>query len=171
MKKIFKCGLIVAGMLALATIGMTAVNTPTPVYAAQKIYGMGKMYTIPKSLRGTWYSKSRKVRITAHTYNGKTVYHQNTKAIPERIWNPSNKAQMREQNRLIHATRNKLAGYYTNRAGGKYFTVAPWIGFEEWDMFKAKTMKVNGKTVKYLDYSNGYTGTKFFKSRSLARKY
>ena len=131
----------------------------------------GKMYTIPKSLRGTWYSKSRKVRITAHTYNGKTVYHQNTKAIPERIWNPSNKAQMREQNRLIHATRNKLAGYYTNRAGGKYFTVAPWIGFEEWDMFKAKTMKVNGKTVKYLDYSNGYTGTKFFKSRSLARKY
>lgn len=109
MKKIFKCGLIVAGMLAIAPIGMTAVNTPTPVYAAQKIYGMGKMYTIPKSLRGIWYSKSRKVRITAHTYNGKTVYHQNTKA--------------------------------------------------------------NGKTIKYLDYSNGYTGAKFFKSRSLAKKY
>ena len=38
MKKIFKCGLIVAGMLAIAPIGMTAVNTPTPVYAAQKIW-------------------------------------------------------------------------------------------------------------------------------------
>lgn len=78
---------------------------------------------------------------------------------------------MREQKRLMKATKNKLAGYYTNRAGGKYFTVAPWISFEKWNMVKAKTMRINGKSVKYLDYSNGYTGAKYFKSRSLAKKY
>ena len=171
MKKSFKYSLIAAAMLALAPVGMSVVSTPTPVYAAQKIYGMGKKYTISKSLRGTWYSKSKKIRITAYTYNGKIVYHQNKKSIPNHIWNPSTKVQMREQKRLMKATKNKLAGYYTNRAGGKYFTVAPWISFEKWNMVKAKTMRINGKSVKYLDYSNGYTGAKYFKTRSLAKKY
>lgn len=38
-------------------------------------------------------------------------------------------------------------------------------------MVKTKTMGINGKFVKYLDYFNDYTGIKYFKSGSLAKKY
>ncbi|WP_308557859.1 hypothetical protein [uncultured Lactobacillus sp.] len=176
MKKSFRYSLIAAALMAVAPIGAGIINEPATVQAAQKIYGKGSKYTVPKSLRGTWYTTSsnvkyKTVRIGAHSFNGKTVYHQNKKAIPDSIYNPSTKAQMSEQSRLMNATKNIVAGYYTKRANGKYFTFAPWIGFEQWDMFKAKTMRKNGKTIKYLDYSNGYAGAKYFKSRSLARKY
>lgn len=168
MKRLFKFGLIAAASMAVAPMGASVVNKPETVQASQKIYGMGRKYTIPKSIRGTWYTTSssakyKTVRIGIHSFNGKTVYHQNKKAIPDRILNPTTKAQVREQKSLMNATKNKLAGSYTKRAGGEYFTFAPWLSFEQWDMFKAKTMRANGKTVKYLDYSNGYTGAKYFK--------
>ncbi len=176
MKRSFKLSLIAAALMAVAPMGVSVVNKPTTVQASQKIYGMGRKYTVPKSIRGTWYTTSssakyKTVRIGVHSFNGKTVYHQNKNAISDRILNPSTKAQMREQKRLISATKNKLAGSYTRRAVGEYFTFASWLGLEQWDMFKAKTMRANGKTIKYLDYSNGYTSAKYFKSRNLARKY
>lgn len=175
MKRLFKFGLIAAASMAVAPMGASVVNKPETVQASQKIYGLGRKYTVPKSIRGTWYTTSnvryKTVRIGAHSFNGKTVYHQNKKAIPDRIFNPATKAQVREQKRIMSATKNKLAGSYTKRAGEEYFTFAPWLGFEQWDMFKAKTMRASGKTIKYLDYSNGYTSAKYFKSRSLARKY
>ncbi|WP_242367572.1 hypothetical protein [Lactobacillus intestinalis] len=175
MKKSFKFGLIAAGMLAIAPIGLSVVNTSVPVQAAQKIYGKGKKYTIPSSYHGTWYANKSNVKsvvtIGAHSFNGKTAYHQNKKAIPDRIYNPSTKAQFREQKRVMNATKNIWGAYYTKRSDGNYLTFAPWIGFEEWYMFKPKTMKVNGKTVKYLAYSSGYVNAKYFKTRSLAKKY
>ena len=114
-------------------MGVSVVNKPTTVQASQKIYGMGRKYTVPKSFRGTWYTTSssakyKSVRIGVHSFNGKTVYHQNKNAIPDRILNPSTKAQMREQKRLISATKNKLGGSYTRRAVGGYFTIASWLG-------------------------------------------
>ena len=168
MKKSFKFNLLAAAVMAVAPMGISIADKPATVQASQKIYGMGRKYTIPKSIRGTWYTTSssakyKTVRIGIHSFNGKTVYHQNKKAIPDRILNPTTKAQVREQKSLMNATKNKLAGSYTKRAGGEYFTCAPWLSFEQWDMFKAKTMRANGKTVKYLDYSNGYTGAKYFK--------
>ena len=190
MKRSFKFSLIAAALMAVTPMGASVVNKPATVQASQKIYGMGRKYTVPKSIRGTWYTTSssakyKTVRIGIHSFNGKTVYHQNKNAIPDRILNPTTKSQMREQKRVVKATENKLAGSYTKRAGGEYFTFAPctkraggeyftfapWLGFEQWDMFKAKTMRSNGKTIKYLDYSNGYTSAKYFKSRSLARKH
>lgn len=176
MKNSFKFSLIAAALMVVAPMGIGVVNEPSTVQASQKIYGMGRKYTVPKSIRGTWYTTSssakyKTVRIGAHSFNGKTVYHQNKNAISDRILNPSTKTQMREQKRLINATKNKMAGSYTRRVDGEYFTFAPWLSFEQWDMFKAETMRANGKTIKYLDYSNGYTSAKYFKSRSLARKY
>lgn len=176
MKKSFKFSLITAALMAVAPMQASVLNKPATVQASQKIYGMGRKYTVPKSIRGTWYTTSssakyKTVRIGIHSFNSKTVYHQNKNAIPDRILNPTTKSQMREQKRVMKATKNKLAGSCTKRADGEYFTFAPWLGYEQWDMFKAKTMRFNGKTIKYLDYSNGYTGAKYFKSRSLARKY
>lgn len=130
MKRSFKFSLIAAALMAVALMGASALNKPATIQASQKIYGMGKKYTVPKSIRGTWYTTSnvkyKAVRIGAHSFNGKTVYHQNKKAIPDHILNPTTKSQMREQKRVMNAAKNKLVGSYTKRAV-LYFCTLAWL--------------------------------------------
>ena len=70
-------------------MGVSVVNKPTTVQASQKIYGMGRKYTVPKSIRGTWYTTSssakyKTVRIGEQIYilRGKDEKVMRTKSNP-----------------------------------------------------------------------------------------
>lgn len=58
MKKSFKFSLITTALMAVAPMQASVLNKPATVQASQKIYGMGRKYTVPKSIRGTWYTTS-----------------------------------------------------------------------------------------------------------------
>ena len=52
MKRSFKFSLIAATLIAVTPMGVSVVNKPATVQASQKIYGLGRKYTVPKSIQG-----------------------------------------------------------------------------------------------------------------------
>lgn len=177
MKKSFKAGMIVAALFAIAPMGVSIVNSSTTVHADKVVYGRGKKYTFPKSWRGTWYANNLKARhkkvvFGVHTFNDKMIYHEIDEAKP---WNP--KDPDKETKRLKRVTKNTLLGTYGPLSDGKYVVLHPWPWSYtmNWDAFQSHTMKIKGKKVMYLKgiqmSANGDRNIKFFKSKSLAKKY
>lgn len=72
-KKLLLFVSFLAGLLFL-------VSTPTYASKLPKGYGIAKTFTTPKATRGTWYYREKgdktisKVKITAHSVDGKKLY-------------------------------------------------------------------------------------------------
>lgn len=155
------------------TIGFSFSLSNNRVDAA---YGRGSKVTVPKAYRGTWYSYDdsvtpKKVRFTAHTMNGKALYRQSNKSkgdIFEKV--VSNKTSKKVKKQIYRVTGKWNSAAFVKSHGKKYLEVDPWITFETWRLYRPTTVKVKGKRVKILAYTNRYDGGNLYKSKKLARQ-
>lgn len=172
--------------LAAACFSLTLFGSQ-PVHAAK--LGRGKIFTVPKQMRGTWYSydigagTEHKVVFTKHTFTNKTLkkltlYHQTTdnfgySVVPET-------AKQKAKNKLI-AKQTKhwgKAAWYKEK-GRDYFKTAKFLAVGQWlpslgeyfPMYHSTTARINGKKVTVLVYYGVYSWGNYYPTKSLAKKY
>lgn len=162
-----------------------------PVHAAK--LGRGKIITVPKQMRGTWYSYDagaeleHKVVFTKHTFTNKylknlTLYHQLTYKFGYTIV-PETAKQKAKNKQILRQTKHwgtgrwvavKPSGYFKGHfKAAKFLEVGQWtpsLG-EYFPMYHSATAKIGAKKVPVLVYYNIYTLANYYPTKALAKKY
>lgn len=163
-KKILLFVSLLAGLLFF-------VSTPTYASKIPKGYGIAKVFTTPKATRGTWYYREKgdknisKVKITAHTIDGKKLYVPSQTFFKKNVYNVSTK----KRNQFIKKTQNIYAGSLYKKG----FNVNNWVNLAgAGDYYIPVTRTVNGKKVKALRLATGagpYTAAYAYKNKALVK--
>lgn len=163
-KKLLLFVSFLAGLLFL-------VSTSTYASKLPKGYGIAKTFTTPKATRGTWYYREKgdktisKVKITAHSVDGKKLYVPSQKFFEKNVYNVSAK----KRNQFIKKTEN----IYAAANYKKGFNVNNWVNLAgDGEYYIPVTRTVNGKKVKALRIATGagpYTAAYAYKTKKLAR--
>ncbi|BDR60272.1 hypothetical protein [Lactobacillus xylocopicola] len=175
--------LLAAATITLTTVSGVAVNDGQQVQAAAKgnKYGFIKLYTFPKSYRGTWYNTSflsgspitiRKTSFGAsiignHINGYKVGKVKGTNKYPWQMstsWQDANSDIFNKNARItektMHGSKWIVIGMVNKKAQNFAFTV--------------KTEVLNGKKQTVLfraNASNGLVTHQYFSSQALAQKY
>lgn len=137
----------------------------------QAAYGNDGVVTIPKQMRGVWYSydrdahNGRKLIFTAHSFNGKPVYSQKSSIVSDYF-----NGKVKKQQAFDQVTKNWMSGKTTKLKGDVFYEIDPWISFENWSLYQVVFQIINGKKHYILIYSSRYDGGNYYRSKKLAKK-
>lgn len=169
MKKLNKVA--VAMMLAAGSASVVGTVTPsvtavvqakTTKQTTQAKWGATKLYTTPKSVRGTWYyrdykNRLQKLKITAHTINGVKIYKDLSEKQYDKYTKKIQKMSTKKSDKLYDwFSKHIKAGENVTRHGVKGMDINEWLveagsGAE----FLPATRTKNGKKVKALKVDTG----------------
>lgn len=135
--------------------------TPSKVQAAS--WGVTKMYTTPKNTRGTWYFKDdgkiKKLKITAHTLNGKKLFKILSDSAVEKWTKKLAKADQDSDFKLAKKVGNSKYEAYTIKFHGRYsFNANAWLAASSMDTgstYAPVSKKRKGKKVTALRVGDG----------------
>lgn len=176
MKKIKILLTVVAVCLGL--VGLTSTGSQVQAASHGDKYGRVKLFTMPKNMRGTWYSytgkgKYAKTKITKHTVDGNKVY------VQSKWWRDHKAGKSMDAifNNIGKFQKMKIMrGYNTKLYGRKFVYVDDWLrlmGFGSY--YRIFNKKVAGKKQKMLfismDSEAGYFGNWYSKKKSVASHF
>lgn len=159
--------------VALLFLGMQGNN-----HVQAAAYGRGAKFTAPKAYRGTWYSYdsalSNKIKITAHTFNGQTVYKISSMKARNKAADYAQSHNNSKSRKIVKSVGKLVGAKYVSHKGKKYIYFIPWLANIGDGYFRATTKKINGHKRRVLICSASFGGWNlsgtYYTSKSLAKQ-
>lgn len=159
--------------VAFLFLGMQSNN-----HVEAAAYGRGTKFTVPKAYRGTWYSYdsilSDKVKITTHTFNGKTVYKISSMKARNKASAYAQTHDNKKRDNMLRSVGNIYGAKYVKNKGKKYIFFIPWLASIGDGYFRATTKKIKGHKRRVLICKAALGGwdlsTTYYTSKKLAKQ-
>lgn len=171
--KILSLFAVILGMIFIF-LGLDSSNSHVEAAA----YGRGAKFTVPKTYRGTWYSYgsrlSDKVKITAHTFNGQTVYKISSMKARDKASAYAQTHDNKKRDKMLKSVGNICGAKYVKSKGKKYIFFIPWLANIGDGYFRPTTKKINGHNHRVLICQANFSGwdisTTYYTSKTLAKQ-